>query len=170
VCSSQIKLCSGRPSRLGRSLSKASRTSSRVRTRLPNGYDFHSTRRAYATALVRAGASDRETMKLDGWSTSALITRYSEKDAVRSLPAAAVPVLVPATVPALPPQSESCPAAEPRIETELFCGAPGTPDVQGFYRCRRPAEHGCTPRYKPGAGTPREGIGLARLRRSEGDD
>lgn len=28
--------------------------------------DFHSTRRAYATALVRSGASDRETMKLGG--------------------------------------------------------------------------------------------------------
>jgi excisionase family DNA binding protein len=45
-------------------------------------------------SLVRSGASDRETMKLGGWSTAALITRYDEKDAVRSLPPAAVPVLV----------------------------------------------------------------------------
>jgi hypothetical protein len=44
--------------------------------------DFHSTRRAYAAALVRSGASDRETTKLGGWSTPALITRYDEKDAL----------------------------------------------------------------------------------------
>jgi len=55
--------------------------------------DFHSTRRAYATALVRSGASDRETMKLGGWSSPALITRYDEKDALRALPAGAVPLL-----------------------------------------------------------------------------
>jgi len=56
--------------------------------------DFHSTRRAFCTASVKSGASDRETMKLGGWSSPALITRYDEKLDVRELPAeAALPAL-----------------------------------------------------------------------------
>jgi hypothetical protein len=44
-------------------------------------------------SLVRSGASDRETMKLGGWSSPALITRYDEKGNLRQLPEAAVPYL-----------------------------------------------------------------------------
>jgi len=99
--------------------------------------DFHSTRRAYATALVRSGASDRETMKLGGWSTPALITRYDEKDAVRSLPPAAVPVLV---MPA-----EPLAVVEPEVETERFCSGPDALAVLLSSWCRRPATNRCSP-------------------------
>jgi hypothetical protein len=62
---------------------------------------------------VGSGASDRETMKLGGWSTTALITRYDEKDAVRALPAAAVPILI---VPA-----ENRPISGTELVEDLFC-------------------------------------------------
>jgi integrase len=75
--------------------------------------DFHSTRRAYATAIVGSGASDRETMKMGGWSSAALITRYDQKDNVRVLPAAAVPILI------TPPENR--PVSRTELADDLFC-------------------------------------------------
>jgi integrase len=75
--------------------------------------DFHSTRRAYATAVVSSGASDRETMKMGGWSSSALITRYDQKDNVRRLPSAAVPILI------KPPENR--PVSGTELADDLFC-------------------------------------------------
>jgi hypothetical protein len=92
--------------------------------------DFHSTRRAYATALVRSGASDRETMKLGGWSSPQLITRYDEKDALRVLPASAVPLL--------PLHSGFSPNVGAEPANDLFCEGPESLDSPGFSWCRSP--------------------------------
>jgi site-specific recombinase XerD len=91
--------------------------------------DFHSTRRAYATALVRSGASDRETMKLGGWSTAALITRYDEKDAIRAMPAAAVLRLK---------APENRPAAGTVLVGVKYCTGTIANDLPGVSWCRSP--------------------------------
>ena len=54
--------------------------------------DFHSTRRAYATALARVGVNDQTTMVLTGHSDSKVHRRYIES-LTRQVPASAVPQL-----------------------------------------------------------------------------
>ena len=53
--------------------------------------DFHSTRRAYATALARAGVNEQTAMKLTGHSDSKVLQRYLESLEVKALLAAAAP-------------------------------------------------------------------------------
>jgi integrase len=56
--------------------------------------DFHSTRRAFGTAMRRSGASDRQIIDAGGWSDARLIERYNRTDAVQVLPeSAALPGL-----------------------------------------------------------------------------
>jgi len=57
--------------------------------------DFHSTRRAYATALARVGVNDQTAMVLTGHSDPKVHQRYVEQASIRALPAAAVPSLDP---------------------------------------------------------------------------
>jgi integrase len=54
--------------------------------------DFHSTRRAYATALARVGANEQTAMALTGHSDSKVHRRYLE-GLIVEVPAEAVPVL-----------------------------------------------------------------------------
>jgi integrase len=60
--------------------------------------DFHSTRRAYATALARVGVNEQTAMVLTGHSDPKVHQRYLEALNVRALPAGAVPVLEPGAV------------------------------------------------------------------------
>lgn len=55
--------------------------------------DFHSCRRAYATALARVGVSEQQAMALTGHSSSSVHARYVAALAVRELPTGAVPLL-----------------------------------------------------------------------------
>jgi len=57
--------------------------------------DFHSTRRAYATALARVGVNDQTAMALTSHSDPKVHQRYVELASIRSMPAAAVPYLAP---------------------------------------------------------------------------
>jgi integrase len=57
--------------------------------------DFHSTRRAYATALARIGLNEQTAMVLTGHSDPKVHQRYVEAASIRALPAAAVPMLDP---------------------------------------------------------------------------
>ena len=54
--------------------------------------DFHSTRRAYATALARVGANEQTAMALTGHSDSKTHRRYLE-NLIREVPEGAVPLL-----------------------------------------------------------------------------
>ncbi len=53
--------------------------------------DFHSTRRAYSSALARVGVNEQTAMVLTGHSDSRVHRRYVEQATIRSLPSAAVP-------------------------------------------------------------------------------
>jgi integrase len=55
--------------------------------------DFHSTRRAYASALARAGTNEQTAMALTGHSDSKVHRLYLEAANIRALPAGAVPLL-----------------------------------------------------------------------------
>jgi integrase len=61
----------------------------RTSTTLPT--DFHSVRRAYATALARGGVNEQEAMKLTGHSDSRVHQLYVEAQKVHVLPEAATP-------------------------------------------------------------------------------
>jgi integrase len=58
-------------------------------TTLPT--DFHSVRRAYATALARANVNEQTAMDLTGHSDSKVHKRYVEAQSIRVLPEAATP-------------------------------------------------------------------------------
>jgi integrase len=60
--------------------------------------DFHSTRRAYATALARVGVNEQTAMVLTGHSDPRVHQRYLSALHVRALPGAAVPALDPSAV------------------------------------------------------------------------
>jgi integrase len=55
--------------------------------------DFHSTRRAYATALARVGLNEQTAMVLTGHSDPKVHQRYIEEASIRALPDAAVPLI-----------------------------------------------------------------------------
>ena len=55
--------------------------------------DFHSTRRAYATALARVGVNEQTAMQLTGHADSKVHRGYVEAASIQVLPAAAVPKL-----------------------------------------------------------------------------
>jgi integrase len=57
--------------------------------------DFHSTRRAFATAGVTAGLSEQQIMGLGGWSDSKLINRYKNKLTPKALPPGMIPSICP---------------------------------------------------------------------------
>jgi integrase len=78
--------------------------------------DFHSTRRAYAQALRRAGANEQTAMALTGHADSRTHGRYLADVAVRELPVGASLVLSPA----LPPiaSSDAEPPADIVIELD----------------------------------------------------
>jgi integrase len=83
--------------RLRRELMKAGVTRHELHfetaTTLP--VDFHSTRRAYATALARAGVNEQTAMGLTGHSDPKVHQRYVAELAVKELPVAALPPLDP---------------------------------------------------------------------------
>jgi hypothetical protein len=60
--------------------------------------DFHSTRRAYATALALAGVNEQTAMALTGHADSKVHRLYLEAANIRALPAGAVPAFDPAAV------------------------------------------------------------------------
>jgi integrase len=82
-------------SRLRRALRLAGLTRPELYTETPTTLpvDFHSCRRAYATALARAGVNAQEAQLLTGHSDGKVHARYVDGLAVRALPAAAVPVI-----------------------------------------------------------------------------
>lgn len=55
--------------------------------------DFHSARRAYATALARVGLNEQTAMVLTGHSDPKVHQRYIEEASIRALPEAAVPTI-----------------------------------------------------------------------------
>lgn len=57
--------------------------------------DFHSTRRAYGTALARAGVNEQTAMTLGAWSDSKVMARYTQS-LIAELPEHAVPYIDPA--------------------------------------------------------------------------
>lgn len=60
--------------------------------------DFHSTRRAYASALARAGVNEQTAIILTGHSDGKVHQRYVEAATIRALPERAVPALDPKAV------------------------------------------------------------------------
>jgi integrase len=64
--------------------------------------DFHSTRRAYCSALARAGVNAQTAQVLAGHSSAAVHQRYVASETIRALPEAAMLALPPAAVSALP--------------------------------------------------------------------
>ncbi len=60
--------------------------------------DFHSTRRAYATALARIGMNEQTAMIMTGHSDPKVHQRYIEAASIRALPDAAVPEIGSAAV------------------------------------------------------------------------
>lgn len=78
--------------------------------------DFHSCRRAFATALARVGVNEQTAMILTGHSDAKVHRRYLNDMNLRALPPAAVPLLEPAW-------ALSVPTVEPlEIESGLFLG------------------------------------------------
>lgn len=77
--------------RLRRELLKAGVTRHELHHETPTTKpcDFHSTRRAFATAGVGAGMTEQQIMSVGGWSDSKLVTRYKDKLAPKALPAVA---------------------------------------------------------------------------------
>lgn len=77
--------------RLRRELLKAGVTRRELHHETPTTLpcDFHSTRRAFATAGVGAGMTEQQIMSVGGWSDSKLVTRYRDKLAPKALPAVA---------------------------------------------------------------------------------
>jgi hypothetical protein len=55
--------------------------------------DFHSTRRAYVSALARAGVNQQTAMILSGHSDAKVHQHYVEAATIRALPPAAMPII-----------------------------------------------------------------------------
>ena len=75
--------------------------------------DFHSTRRAYATALARVGVNDQTAMVLTGHSDPKVHQRYVEQASIRALPAGAVPYLAPGVAQLVANRFRPKPGAKP---------------------------------------------------------
>jgi hypothetical protein len=99
--------------------------------------DFHSTRRAYCTALAKAGCNSQTAQVLAGHSSAAVHQRYVAAETIRELPPSAMlqlPEVLAGSVPKLDPAPESflndfaAPAAGLEPATRRLTGSPEAHD------------------------------------------